>query len=107
MEKVDEAFPPHDPVGLQLAELEIVGRLASFATTYSVDKLRRWFDQQPRLTTSIFHCAISSYFWEAGLWSDCNWHKKGAGDNEDTFTNCLIKPLLGGTFGDFAGCSVR
>ncbi|KAG0335919.1 hypothetical protein BG004_008266 [Podila humilis] len=107
VEKVDEAFPPHDPVGLQLAELEFVGRLASLATTYSFDKLRHWFDQQPRLASSIVHRAISSYFWEAGLWSDCNWYKEGVGDNEDTFTNCLIKPLLVGTFGDFAGCSFR
>ncbi|KAF9422408.1 hypothetical protein BGZ76_003790, partial [Entomortierella beljakovae] len=66
-----------------------------------------WFEQEPRLASSIVYRAISSYFWEAGLWSDCNWYRKGAGDNEDTFTNCLIKPLLAGTFGDFAGCSFR
>ncbi|KAF9183721.1 hypothetical protein BGZ49_004535, partial [Haplosporangium sp. Z 27] len=107
VEKVDEAFPSHDPIGLQPAELDLVGRLTTYATTYSYDQLRQWFDQQPRLTTSIVHRAISSYFWEAGLWSDCNWYKKGTGDNEDTFTNCLIKPLLAGTFGDFAGCSFR
>ncbi|KAF9409096.1 NADH-cytochrome b5 reductase, partial [Podila epigama] len=107
MQKVDEVFPPHDPVALQVVELEFVGRLASLATSYSYDKLRHWFDQQPRLPSSIVYRAISSYLWEAGLWSDCDWYKRGVGENEDTFTNCLIKPLLGATFGDFAGCSFR
>ncbi|KAF9904786.1 hypothetical protein BX616_001205, partial [Lobosporangium transversale] len=105
--KVDEAFPSHNPISLQPGELDLLGRLAAYATTYSYNQLREWFEQEPRLASSIVYRAISSYFWKAGLWLDCNWYRKGAGDNEDTFTNCLIKPLLTGTFGDFAGCSFR
>ncbi|KAF9995161.1 hypothetical protein BGZ79_011164, partial [Entomortierella chlamydospora] len=106
-EKVNEAFPSHNPVALNPAELGLVGRLSARATAYSYDDIQQWFDQQPRLTNSIVHRILSSYFWDAGLWSDCNWFKKGTGDGEDTFTHTLIKPLLAGAFGDLAGCSFR
>jgi hypothetical protein len=54
--------------------------------------------QQPSLGSSIVYRTTMLYFLEAGLWSDCNWFKKGTGDNEDTFTDNLIKPLMSGAW---------
>jgi hypothetical protein len=105
-ETVDEAFPPHQPVVLAPEETEFLGRPSAVATLSSYEKLQGWFSGQPSLSGSILYRAMSLYFLEAGLWSDCDWFK-GKGDNEDTFTDNLVKPLMSGAFGDLAGCSFR
>ncbi|KAG0228578.1 hypothetical protein BGX31_006548 [Mortierella sp. GBA43] len=106
-EIVDQVLPLHRPVALAQEESSLVGQLSTLSTLSSYHELRRWFGQQPMLSSSIVYRMMSLYFLEAGLWSDCNWFKKGTGDNEDTFTDNLIKPLISGAFGDLAGCSFR
>ncbi|KAI8351833.1 hypothetical protein B0O80DRAFT_103490 [Mortierella sp. GBAus27b] len=106
-EITDEAFPSHRPVALAPEESSLVRQLSTLSTLSSYEKLQEWFGQQPSLRSSIVYRTMSLYFLEAGLWSDCNWFRKGTGDNEDTFTDNLIKPLMSGTFGDLAGCSFR
>jgi len=106
-EIVDQVLPLHRPVALAQEESSLVGQLSTLSTLSSYYELQGWFGQQPILSSSIIYRTMSLYFLEAGLWSDCNWFKKGTGDNEDTFTDNLIKPLISGAFGDLAGCSFR
>ncbi|KAK3806828.1 MAG: hypothetical protein J3Q66DRAFT_358544 [Benniella sp.] len=56
---------------------------------------------------SLVRRAATLLLAEAGLWASVNWYTKGSGDNEDSFTSILIKPLLAAAFGTFVGCTPR
>ncbi|KAF9998277.1 hypothetical protein BGZ80_009494 [Entomortierella chlamydospora] len=59
------------------------------------------------MTTTLVRRCVSMFFMEAGLWAGIDWFKRGSGNNEDTFINNLVKPLLSAAFGRLAGCTFR
>jgi hypothetical protein len=106
-EVINEAFPGQSPVNVDSKEADVILRLCTLATLYSFEELQTWWESEVKITSSIVYRTISNFFSEVGLWAGINWHQKRNGSNEDSFIQNLLKPLLAGAFGTFAGCMFR
>ncbi|KAI9232102.1 MAG: hypothetical protein BYD32DRAFT_455712 [Podila humilis] len=70
-------------------------------------ELNAWLRSKALLPESIVHEAIENLLVDSSLWSKVDWSKEDEGNNEDTCTSNLIKPLPTAAFGGFTGCSFR
>ncbi|KAF9413238.1 hypothetical protein BGZ76_005054, partial [Entomortierella beljakovae] len=89
-EIVDKVFPPVESMELEASDLQFIGKLSAKATNNSFDELNMWLSTQMGIMTSL-------------EWANTNWNKAGCGNNEDTFTSALLKPLLTVAFGHLIG----
>ncbi|KAF8924892.1 hypothetical protein BGZ58_001329 [Dissophora ornata] len=105
-ETIKEVFPDHNQSVLEPTEGDFVRRLCS-KSGHAYPTVQTWFDNEPRIPASIVYRSVSLFFSEASLWAGTDWCQKGSGSNEDTFTAALLKPLMAGAFGRFAGCTFR
>lgn len=105
---VDKAFPKSTPTSLDDGDTALIAKIAGLAGNASFDDLQELVVlESSLLSPSIVKRALTNYFSEAALWSGIDWMRPGQGNNEDTFTDTVVKPLLSAAFGGLAGCAFR
>ncbi|KAF9100036.1 hypothetical protein BGX29_006843 [Mortierella sp. GBA35] len=105
---VDKAFPKSTPASLDDGDTALIAKIAGLAGNASFDDLQELVVlESSLLSPSIVKRALTNYFSEAALWSGIDWMRPGQGNNEDTFTDTVVKPLLSAAFGGLAGCAFR
>lgn len=103
---VEEVFPDVEPRSISNKERKFLASLCARTSLCDFNAIQRWFEKQQSVQDSIVFRAVTNFLSEPNLWSPINWYT-AKGDNEDTFTDALLRPLLSATFGKFAGSMFR
>ncbi|KAK3809972.1 MAG: hypothetical protein J3Q66DRAFT_351774 [Benniella sp.] len=103
---VNEVFPRMEPKRVSLKDQEFLTDLCAQACSCDYDALQLWFQDQKLSNASIVFRAVTNFFSETCLWAPTNWYRPN-GDNEDTFIDALLKPVLSAAFGTLVGSTFR
>ena len=103
---INEVFPSVETKRVSLEEQEFLTGLCAQACSCDYDALQLWFQGQRLIKASMVFRAVANFFSEACLWAPTNWYQPN-GDNEDTFIDALLKPVLSAAFGTLVGSTFR
>ncbi|KAF9344563.1 hypothetical protein BGX34_005522, partial [Mortierella sp. NVP85] len=103
---INEVFPKVEPKRVSRKEQRFLTDLCAQACSCDYDALQFWFQEQELIKASIVFRAVTNFFSEACLWASINWYRPN-GDNEDTFIDALLKPVLSAAFGTLVGSTFR